>query len=82
MKKTKRNLRNALKRRTEGRNQRCLCNYDASSQFSANTIYLIKENLSIFITLSLQLFKTPSVFQHLANLAFIVPVNSVLSQAI
>ena len=75
-KNTKSNLRNDLKRRGESKKWRCLCSYSTSSQFSANTIYLIKQNLSIFIKFSFQLFKTLSLSQHLANPGFIAPVKS------
>ena len=67
IKNTKSNLRNALKHRAECKNRRCLSNYSTNSQFSTSTIYLIKENLSMFISLSYQLFETLSLFQHLAN---------------
>ena len=73
---TKNNLKNALKRRIEGKDWRCLCSNSISSQFSANVIYLIKEHLSMFITPSLQLSKFLSLFQHVANPGFIAPVNS------
>ena len=82
IKNTKKNLRNALKRRAEGKNRRCLCSYSTSSQFSANSIYLIKENLSMFITLSFQLFKTLSVSQHLANPGLNAPGNPGLPQTV
>ena len=67
IKNTKSNLRNALKHRAECKNRRCLSNYSTNSQFSTSTIHLIKENLSMFISLSYQLFETLSLFQHLAN---------------
>ena len=44
--------------------------------FSTNTIYLIKETLSMFITLSFQLFKNLSLFQHLVKSGFNASVNS------
>ena len=76
IKNTKNNLKNALKRRIEDKNRRCLCSNSISNQFSANVISLIKEHLSMFITPSFQLFKFLSLFQHLADPGFIAPVNS------
>ena len=46
--------------------------------FSTNTIYPIKETLSMFITLSLQLSKNISLFQHSLKPGFNTSVNSSL----